>query len=91
MIHSGMEYPTITLLLVGIVTLVCMGMSVVLYIGLPYRNPYLESLFRSLCASNSRIFTTLRLCVSHSNRIYKKPTDPLLTMNRKKQKNGDNG
>jgi hypothetical protein len=85
MIHGSVEYTVITLLLVGIATLVCMGMSRVFYIGIAYTNRYWDAIYRPLLCAASRLFTTLRLCVARSNGIYEKPIDPLLTMNRTEQ------
>jgi len=85
MIHGSMDYAVVTLLLVGIVTLVCMGMSRVFYIGIAYSNRYWDAIYRSLLHAASRLFTTLPLCVGRSNGIYEKPIYPLLTMNRTEQ------
>jgi len=83
--YGDMEYARLTLLLVGILTLIRMGMSGVFYIGITYTNRYWDAIYRPLLRAASRLFTTLRLCVARSNGIYEKPIDPLLTMNRTEQ------
>lgn len=82
MLDSMIQYNTLGLSVATAITLMCMGMLGVRYIGIDYRNRYHCPSNSAISGSNSLLFTTLRLCIGRANSMYEQCIESLLVQPR---------